>query len=383
MQKLAPRRRFVQGRARMGKATKVLAKQLKPGDIAVIDHQDLDQVAAAALLRAGVRCVINCRTSLSGRYPAQGAALLVAAGIAVIDQVQPDPFATLTDGDRISVDLDRGLVCRHRRPVARGHLLHTETIERRLEQARRSLPVELERFLENTLHYARQEKDRFLGPIPVPALRTQCRGRHVLIVVRGDGHQDDLSILDSYIRTIKPVRVGVDGAADALLAAGWRPHLIIGDMDSVSDAALTCGAELVVHGYPGGGAPGYGRLQRLGLAGHIFAVPGTSEDAAFLLAAEAGAELIVAIGTHTHAVDFLDKGRAGMASTLLTRLKLGGRLIDAKGVSRLYDTQNYGRYVPWLFVAALTSAGSIMMTAPLVNGFVRAAWLRMRLFLGF
>lgn len=374
--------RAVQGRARLGKVTKVLAARLQPGEIAVIDHCDLDQLAAEALLQAGVRCVLNTRASLSGRYPAQGAALLVQAGVPVVDQVDPAVFTRLRDGDAIVVDLETGAVHHRGRLLARGQVLTPEAIGQKLQAARRTLPGQLERFLENTLAYARREKDLFLGPIPLPPLQTSIRDRHVLVVVRGPGYKEDLRMLDNYIRDARPVLVAVDGAADALLAAGQSPHLIIGDMDSVSDAALGCGAELVVHAYPGGRAPGRERLRRLGLPGHVFPAPGTSEDAALLLAAEAGARLIVAVGTHTHAVDFLDKGRAGMASTLLTRLKLGGRLVDAKGVSKLYDGQDQARYVPWLLAAALASAGSILMAAPWARGLVKAAWLRLRLALG-
>lgn len=375
-------RGWVQGQARLGKVTKVLAARLGPGDIAVIDHCDLDQLAAEALLQAGVRCVINSGTSLSGRYPAQGAAILVGAGVTVVDQVDQAVFTHLRDGDRIAVDPGTGAVHHRGRLVARGQVLTPEGVSRQLQAARQTLPGELERFLENTLAYARREKDLFLGPIPLPPLRTSFRDRHVLVVVRGPGYKEDLRMLANYIRDAKPVLVAVDGAADALLEAGRRPHVIIGDMDSVSDTALSSGAELVVHAYPGGHAPGRERLLRLGLPGHIFPAPGTSEDAAMLLAAEAGARLIVAVGTHTHAVDFLDKGRAGMASTLLTRLKLGGRLVDAKGVSKLYAGQDQARYVPLLVAAALASAGSVMMSAPWARGLVKVVWLRLRLALG-
>ena len=55
-----------------------------------------------------------------------------------------------------------------------------------------------------------------------------------------------------------------------------------------------------------------------------------------LLADDKGAELTVAVGTQATLVEFLDKGRSGMASTFLTRLRVGGKLVDAKGVSRLY-----------------------------------------------
>ena len=57
---------------------------------------------------------------------------------------------------------------------------------------------------------------------------------------------------------------------------------------------------------------------------------------AFLLAHEKRAELIVAVGTHGNLREFLDKGRSGMSSTFLVRLRVGEILVDAKGVSRIY-----------------------------------------------
>jgi uncharacterized membrane-anchored protein len=123
-------------------------------------------------------------------------------------------------------------------------------------------------------------------------------------------------------------------------------------MDSVSDATLTCGAEIVVHAYRDGRAPGLERVQQLGLDAVVFPATGTSEDVAMLLADDKGASLIVAVGTHATLVEFLDKGRSGMASTFLTRLRIGGKLVDAKGVSRLYRSR-----ISNLSLAVLLSVG--------------------------
>jgi uncharacterized membrane-anchored protein len=149
----------------------------------------------------------------------------------------------------------------------------------------------------------------------------------------------DLRIVRPYVRDFRPVLVAVDGGADALLEEGYKPDVIVGDMDSVSDAALQSGAELVVHQYRAGDAPGELRLQRMGLRYHRVAATGISEDIALLLAYEKGAELIVAVGTHFNLIEFLERDRAGMSSTFVTRLKVGEILVDAKGVSRLVSRQ--------------------------------------------
>jgi uncharacterized membrane-anchored protein len=181
------------------------------------------------------------------------------------------------------------------------------------------------------------------------------------VVARGPGDERDLRILRSYIRDFKPVLVGVDGGADALRAAGYKPDLIVGDMDSVSDEALRSGAELVVHAYPGGFAPGRERLDGLGLPSSVLPGPGISEDVAILLAYEKGAELIVAVGTHFNLIEFLERNRAGMSSTFLTRLKVGEILVDARGVSRLFR----GQVGLWPFVA-FAVAGLGVIAAVLV-----------------
>ena len=158
-------------------------------------------------------------------------------------------------------------------------------------------------------------------------------------MVRGYHYKEDLQTLRHYIREYRPVLIGVDGGADALIEAGYKPDLIVGDMDSVSDATLRCGAEIVVHAYRDGSAPGLERVRKLGVEPVVFPATGTSEDVAMLLADDKGAALIVAVGTHATLVEFLDKGRSGMASTFLTRLRVGGKLVDAKGVSRLYRSR--------------------------------------------
>jgi uncharacterized membrane-anchored protein len=194
----------------------------------------------------------------------------------------------------------------------------------------------LEAFAANTMEYLKQERELLLDGVGVPAVKTPIAGRHCLIVVRGYDYKADLDVLRPYIREFKPVLIGVDGGADALVEAGYTPDMIIGDMDSVSDDVLRCGAEVVVHAYPDGRAPGLDRAHRLSVEAVTFPAAATSEDIAMLLADEKGASLIVAVGTHNNLVEFLDKGRGGMASTFLTRLKVGGKIVDAKGVSRLY-----------------------------------------------
>jgi uncharacterized membrane-anchored protein len=320
--------------SRVDRRTKDLIKRLQPGDIAVIDHADIDRVAAEGLIRARVAAVVNVSASFTGRYPNVGPLLIAAAGIPLIDEVGPDLLDDLREGDRVRVA--DGEVWRGEELLATGHLLNVAELEERIEMARLTIGEELRSFAVNTLEYIEREAHLTFEPLALPDLQVDFRKRHALVVVRGHDYKSDLAALRPYIREVAPVLVAVDGGADALLEIGLTPDIIIGDFDSVSERALECGAQLIHHVHPDGRAPGRENLVEWGVTYDEFVVEGTSEDVAMLLAAEAGAELIVAVGTHASMVEFLDKGRRGMASTFLTRLRLGPLLVDAKGVSRLY-----------------------------------------------
>ena len=340
----------VWGTVRVDARTKDLTKRLKPGDIAVIDHQDIDKVSAEALLSCKPLAVVNAALSISGRYPNMGPQILVAAGVPLLDNVGSDVMVAVKDGQLARLDDDTLYVGEV--VVAKGILFDQDIVAAAMIEARAGLAVQLEAFAANTMEYLRRERALLLDGVGVPEIRTVLEGRHALVVVRGYHYKDDLQTLRHYIREYRPILIGVDGGADALLEAGHRPHLIVGDMDSVSDATLACGAEIVVHAYRDGRAPGLERVRKLGLDPVVFPATGTSEDVAMLLADDKGAELIVAVGTHATLVEFLDKGRSGMASTFLTRLRIGGKLVDAKGVSRLYRSR-----ISNLSLAVLLSGG--------------------------
>ncbi|MBB2943131.1 putative membrane-anchored protein [Actinoplanes lutulentus] len=346
----------VSGVARLDRRTKRLTGRLRPGDIAVIDHLDLDRVAADSLVASGVTAVLNAKPSISGRYPNLGPEVLIKGGVLLVDGLGEDIFKGLREGQTVSID--GGTVLLAGEPVATGVRQDTETVAQAMADAREGLSVQLEAFAQNTLDYMKQERELLLDGVGVPDVRTRIAGRHVLIVVRGYDYKEDLDVLRPYIREYKPVLIGVDGGADALVENGYTPDLIIGDMDSVTDDVLRCGAEVIVHAYPDGRAPGLERVRGVGVDAITFPAAATSEDLAMLLADEKGASLIVAVGTHANLVEFLDKGRGGMASTFLTRLKVGGKLVDAKGVSRLYRQNISGSALLLLVLSALAAMAS-------------------------
>ena len=358
----------VTGTARLDRRTKRLVGRLRPGEIAVIDHVDLDRVAADSLVAVGVAAVLNAKPSISGRYPNLGPEVLVQAGIPLVDDLGEAVFTALREGD--TVRLDGNTVYVGAEPVGHGVRQDAESVAKAMADAREGLSVQLEAVAANTMEYLKQERDLLLDGVGVPDIETSMSGRHCLIVVRGYDYKEDLDVLRPYIREFKPVLIGVDGGADALVEAGYTPDVIIGDMDSVTDDVLRCGAEVVVHAYPDGRSPGLARVQQLGLSSVTFPAAATSEDLAMLLADEKGASLIVTVGTHNNLVEFLDKGRGGMASTFLTQLKVGGKVVDAKGVSRLYRQSISGSSLLLLVLSAIAAMASAVAVST-----IGKAWL--------
>jgi uncharacterized membrane-anchored protein len=366
----------IHGAARLGRRTKDLVKRLRPTDIAVIDHTNIDRIAAEELIGTGVRAVVNVSQSSDGRYPNAGPLLLVRAGIRLLDAPGAPLFDRLRDGDPLMIDGRRLLSGSDE--IAVGRVLEPDELAERLEEQRREIDEALAAFAENTVAHLRQEGELLAGRIEFPATRTRFRDRHVLIVVRGPTYRRDLQALRAYIRDVNPVLVGVDGGADALLEEGFKPDLIVGDMDSVSDRALRSGAEILVHAYSDGVAPGSARCDSLEVPYQVVSMPGISEDIALLLAYEKGAELIVAVGTHFNLIEFLERDRAGMSSTFVTRLKVGEILVDAKGLSRLFSRQ-VGLWPLVLFaVAGLLAVVVAIVVSPALRHLIELIGIELR-----
>jgi uncharacterized membrane-anchored protein len=367
----------LRGVARVDRRTKNLITRIDPGEIAIINHADIDRVAAEGLIQRQVRAVLNAAQSSTGRYPNLGPLLLVSAGIPLVDDLGTE-IMLIPEGTIVHVDKGRVFVGESdgNKEIARGEVLTLEAVEKKLDDSKHGIATEIERFAENTIEYIKDEREVLLEVARLPEVASEFHGRHVLVVVRGYGYKEDLRALRAYIRETRPILIGVDGGADALLDFGYKPDMIIGDMDSVTTEALLSGAELVVHAYTGGDAPGLERIEALGLANVVFEAPGTSEDIAMLLAHDRGAELIVAVGTHANLIEFLDKGRRGMASTFLTRLRVGPILVDAKGVSRLYRGRVRRKDLMLLLGSALLTMVIVVWLSEPMRVYLETQWLR-------
>ena len=366
---------------KIDKKTKDLVKRIANGEIAIINHEDIDEVAANSLINKNIMAVINCQKSISGRYPNLGPSLLTKFKIPIYDVIEGETlFDILKDEDMVEIE-DNKLIF-DGNYIAKLLLLSPQKINSLLNAAEKNLESELEKFIDNTLTYAHKEKDFILGKLKVPQIRTSILNKQVLIVVRGQNYKEDLSAVLSYIKEVKPVLIGVDGGGDVLLEFGFIPDIIIGDMDSVTDRCLMICKEIVVHAYPNGEAPGLKRINKLNLKATLFPAPGTSEDIAMLMAYEKGADLIVAVGTHTNMIDFLEKGRKGMASTFLVRLKVGTKLVDAKGVSKLYHNSIKPEYIWALIVASLIPIIITMAISQPVRNLLKLLIMKLRISLG-
>lgn len=370
----------IQGPVRLGRRTKDLVKKLAAGEVAVIDHRNLDRIAAEELASTGVVAVINVAPSSDGSYPNAGPLTLVRAGVALLDLPGHDLFGSLRDGEQVTID--GGRVTARGEPVGVGRRLHADELADQLDEQRRRIDSALHAFTENTMAHIREEGELLSGTIDFPDTRTVFRDKHCLIVVRGTDHAKDLRALRAYIRDVRPVLVGVDGGADAIVAEGYKPDLILGDMDSAREQTLRSGAELVVHAYGDGSAPGAERLTEMGLDFTVVPAAGTSQDVAMLLASEKGASLIVSVGAHFNLVEFLDKQRSGMSSTFLTRLRIGERLVDAKGVSRLYNPGLGLSHMALFFGAFAILLAIVVLTTPALANLVDLLWLKIKVVLG-
>lgn len=360
------------GAARVDERTKNLLRRVAPGEVAILDHEDLDRVSAEGLVAAGVSAVVNAARSISGRYPNLGPLILVEAGIPLVDNVGSLLIRKVREGDPVRIDGDRVYV--RETLVGVGLAQSSRTVLADMDEARSALAGQFERFAENTMDFMQRERDLLFAGAGLPELEHQLARRPVLVVVRGYDYKQDLAALGPYIRDVRPVLIGVDGGADALLGAGYLPDLIVGDMDSVSDEALMLAratdrglrrrgrpTEVIVHAYADGRSPGRARLEELGIPHAVVEAAGTSEDLALLLAHQKGAELIVAVGSHGTLREFLDKGRMGMASTFLVRLRVGETLMDAKGVSRLYSGRLRMRDTLLLVGSALFAMAAVVL----------------------
>ncbi len=340
------------GNARVDRDIDRLLRRVGPGDIAVLDILDLDQVSADALVEAGVVGVVNASPSISGRYPNLGPAVLVANNIALIDNAGPEIFKKIKEGAKVR--LHNGGVYSGDRRLVHGVERTDEEIADLMHDAKTGLVAHLEAFAGNSIEYIRSEGPLLIDGIGIPAIDVDVYRRHVVVVCDGPEAADDLKALKPFIKEYQPVLVGVGSGADTLRDGGYRPQLIIGNPEQISAEALKSGAQVVLPADADGHAGGLERIQDLGIGAMTFPAAGSATDLALLLVDHHGASLIVTAGHSASIEEFFDRTRAqSNPSTFLTRLKVGEKLVDAKAVATLYRSHISGGAVALLVLAVL------------------------------
>ncbi|MEU5696142.1 putative cytokinetic ring protein SteA [Actinosynnema sp. NPDC020468] len=347
------------GTARVDRRSGDLLRRLGPGDVAVLDHVDLDRRTAEALVASGVVGVVNASPSISGRFPNLGPEVLIESGIPLVDGVGTGVLRELKEG--VKLRLHEGGVFVGDKEVARGVEQTAESVADALIEAKAGMAAQLEAFSANTIEFLRRERALVLDGVGVPEVYVPVRDRQVLVVAGGPRHAEELRRLRKYIREYRPVLVGVETGADTLFDAGYKPDIIVGDPDGIGTEALRAGAEVVVPAQADGHAPGLERIQDLGIGAVTFPASGNAEDLALLLAEAHGASLVVTVGLRAGLREFLDRGHSGSnPSTFLTRLKLGSKLVDGEAVATLHRSR-----VSFGVILSLVLAAVVAMVAAL------------------
>lgn len=342
----------------------MLLPRLRAGDIAVIDQLDLDRTTARALVDARVSAVLNVAPFLSGRYPALGPTVLAEAGILLVDRLEGAD--RVPDGARVRVHDE--IVYVDGEPVAMGRGVDTDVLAAEMGRARTGLGAQMQTFTHNSVELLRREEGFLLHGEGLPALATRLAGRPVVVVVGDGDHRARLRSLRSFLKERRPVLVGVDGGAEALRRTGHRPDVVVlgngpDDGDVPPAAALRAARDVVVRVDRGDPRP-VAHLERIGVRHHRVETSMTGEDVALLLADAAEASVIVGVGTHATLDDFLDRQRSGLASTFLTRLRTGQRLVDSGAVATLYSGRVRPRHVALTLLVCLVALAAAIATTP-------------------
>ena len=360
------------GTARVERRVRDLLPRLRPGDIAVLDHLDMDRATAQALADRGCAAVVDAAAIISGRFPNLGPQSLVDAGVVVVDSAGADVL-TVKDGARVR--LHEGTLYVDDVALASGRPLDADEVSRLMEQARAGLADHLAALTHTSTEMLRREQDLLLHGRGVPRLATKVAGRPVVVVGRDPAAVEQLRAIRTFVREQHPVVVVVAEAAAAARVAGLRPDVLVVDADGdLPPAALVKAARDVVVRADRGRAPALVEaLERVGAHPVVLETSATPEDAALVVADAAGPAVVVPVGMDTTLEDLLDSRRPGVAGTYLVRLKLGPRLVDVAAVPHLYA----GRVRPWhllvLMLAGFVALAAAVSVTPVGQEWVDAA----------
>lgn len=323
-------------------------KKLGNGEIAVIDAQDISRAFAQQLIDAKPAAVINAARFSSGAVPNFGPQLMLDEGILLVDSVGAEIWTGFKDGKKLRIT-DEGGIYNGDKMIASGTVVNAETADKSFGEAQQSLVDHMEAYFGNTIQFIHSESPLLIDGLGIPDSGDSLRGRKVVVVSPGIGHRSQIKDLRNFIREYTPALIGVGGAADTLVELGYKPDLIVGDPSNIGNEALRSGARVVLPADPDGHAAGLERIQDLGVGAMTFpAAVDSPTDLALLLADYHGAEMIVNAGAPLNLdAIFAGKEEASPAS-LLSRTKLGPKLVDASAITNLYTVRTAGG-MGWLW----------------------------------
>ncbi|MBU9724102.1 MULTISPECIES: putative cytokinetic ring protein SteA [Bacillaceae] len=325
------------GKAYFGEITKNLIHNIPSGAIVILKHEDIDIVAAEDLVRKKVKAVINTKTSVTGNLPRTGVLYLLQHGIPVFDLINNEKTFLKQEieifvGSKVLLEKETG---KGWKLIGEVKEYTERDLQEKIKQGQEKFSNLYSQFAINSFNYAKEEMNIFLQAIENLPSYWELTGKQVFVIARGEGVARDIRLIRPILTNPQAKVIAVDGAASLLFQSNVKPDYIIGDMDSIPDNIVKYRSRFISHSYMDGRSPGRDRLRALSVDSESIPFPGLSEDLAIMLAFRSKAEHIYTMGCRASVTELVEKGRKGMGSTLLTRMYVGDRLSDLKGINRL------------------------------------------------
>ncbi|MDO4686110.1 MAG: putative cytokinetic ring protein SteA [Corynebacterium sp.] len=328
-------------------------KRLSSGDIAVVDAPDMSRALAQRLIAARPAAVVNVSRFTTGAYPNFGPQMLTDEDILLVEGVGAQIWDQLRDGKKARIT-DDGQLFHGDKLIASGVVISAADAEESFVEAQQELLDHMEAFFGNTIQFIHSESPLLIDGLGVPDVGIELADRKVVVVNPTQGHRNQLKELRNFIREFSPVLIGCDEGADTLVELGYKPDLIVGNPAGIGADALRSGAQVVLPAEPDGHAAGLERIQDLGVGAMTFpAASDSAADLALLLADYHRASMVVSVGTPLDLMSIFSGTEPATPSALLTRTKLGPKLVDASAITELYTVRS-GVNIAWVWAALAT-----------------------------
>ncbi|ANE03945.1 putative cytokinetic ring protein SteA [Corynebacterium crudilactis] len=339
-------------------------KRLSEGDLAIIDAPDLSRTFAQRLLAAKPAAVLNVSRFTTGSVPNFGPQLLIDADIMLVEGFGHELLDNTKDSKKGRLTED-GQLFYGERLIANGTVFSGAAAEHAFADAQQSLLDRMEAYFGNTIQFIHSEAPLLIDGLGIPETGKSIEGRKVLVVSPGDNHRTRIKELRNFIREYDPVLIGVDGAADTLVELGYKPALIVGNPTGIGADALRSGASVILPADPDGHAVGLERIQDLGIGAMTFpSSVNSATDLALLLVDYHNPQMIVNVGGPVTLDGIFENREDSDPAALLTRAKVGTKLVDGSVIAALYNMRNTSSLGwLWALLAVLVVLAVIIVIA--------------------